>query len=206
MAKITALFWDVGGVMLSNGWDRAARRRAAEHFKLDWEELQDRHELVSTDFETGRLTLEEYLQQTVFYCSRSFTRDDFRALMFAQSKPFPETLSLVEGLAASQKYLMSTLNNESLELNRYRIEQFGLRKHFTVFLSSCFLGVKKPEHTIYRLASQITQRAPDECLFIDDRELNLECAQLLGMRAIRYQNPTQLRQELHRHGVLVELG
>ena len=206
MARITTLFWDVGGVMLSNGWDRAGRRRAAEHFKLDWEELQDRHELVSADFETGRLALEEYLQQTVFYCPRPFTRDDFKAFMFAQSKPFPKTLSIVEGLAASRTYLMATLNNESLELNRYRIEQFGLRKHFTVFLSSCFLGVKKPEHTIYRLATQITQRAPDECLFIDDRELNLECAQLLGMRTIRYQNPTQLRQELQRHGVLVELG
>ena len=206
MARITTLFWDVGGVMLSNGWDRVGRRRAAEHFKLDWDEFQDRHELVSTDFETGRLTLEEYLQQTVYYCPRPFTRDDFKAFMFAQSKPFPKTLSIVEGLAASRTYLMATLNNESLELNRYRIEQFGLRKHFTVFLSSCFLGVKKPEHTIYRLATQITQRAPDECLFIDDRELNLECAQLLGMRTIRYQNPTQLRQELQRHGVLVELG
>ena len=126
--------------------------------------------------------------------------------MFAQSKPLPETLSIVERLAASRKYLMATLNNESLELNRYRIEQFGLRKHFTAFLSSCFLGVKKPEHTIYRLASQITQRAPDECLFIDDRALNLECAQLLGMRTIHYQNPAQLRQELQRHGVPVELG
>ncbi len=206
MAKTTALFWDVGGVMLSNGWDRAGRRRAAEHFKLDWEEFQDRHELVSTDFETGRLTLEEYLQQTVFYCSRSFTRVDFRAFMFAQSKPLPETLSIVERLAASRKYLMATLNNESLELNRYRIEQFGLRKHFTAFLSSCFLGVKKPEHAIYRLASQITQRTPDECLFIDDRALNLECAQLLGMRTIHYQNPARLRQELQRHGVPVELG
>jgi len=206
MAKITVLFWDVGGVMLSNGWDRAGRRRAAEHFKLDWEEFQDRHELVSTDFETGRLTLAAYLQRTVFYCSRSFTREDFRVFLFAQSKPLPETLSIVERLAASRKYLMATLNNESLELNRYRIEQFGLRKHFTAFLSSCFLCVNKPEHTIYRLASQITQRAPDECLFIDDRALNLECAQLLGMRTIHYQNPAQLRQALQRHGVSVALG
>ena len=80
MAEITTLFWDVGGVLLTNGWDRAARRRAAEQFHLDWEEFEDRHDLVVTDFEKGRLTLDEYLQRTVFYRSRSFSQDDFKAL------------------------------------------------------------------------------------------------------------------------------
>lgn len=203
MAEITTLFWDVGGVMLSNAWDRHGRRRAVEQFHLDWEDFQDRHELVNTDFEAGRLTLEEYLQRTIFYRSRPFTRDDFKAFMFAQSRPQPETLALVERLARSGKYLMATLNNESLELNLYRIEQFRLRNFFSAFFSSCFLGVRKPERAIYHRAMQISQRSLDECLFIDDRELNLECAQLLGMHTIRYQNPVQLRQELQRHGVEV---
>ncbi|MDA2914352.1 HAD family phosphatase [Acidobacteriia bacterium AH_259_A11_L15] len=204
MAEITALFWDVGGVMLTNGWDRTGRRRAAEKFDLDWEEFQDRHELVSTDFEAGHLTLEEYLQRTVFYRSRPFTREDFRAFMFAQSQPQPETLAIVKSLAGTKKYLMVTLNNESLELNLYRIEQFGLHQYFDAFFSSCFLGVRKPEHTIYRLASQITQRAAEQCLFIDDRSLNLECAQLMGMRTIHYQNPAHLSQELKRHGIEID--
>ena len=184
MAEITTLYWDVGGVLLTNGWDRAARRRAAEQFHLGWEEFEDRHELVVTDFEEGRLTLDEYLQRTVFCRSRAFSKDDFRVSIFTQSQPLPEVLALVEQLANSGKYLMATLNNESLELNLYRIEQFRLRDYFDAFFSSCFLGVKKPERRIYRLASQITQRALEECLFIDDRALNLECAELLGMRTV----------------------
>jgi putative hydrolase of the HAD superfamily len=201
MAQITALFWDVGGVLLSNGWDRSNRRQAAEHFSLDWEEFQDRHEFVSTDFEAGRLTLQEYLQRTVFYRSRSFTEEEFKKFMFGQSQPHPETLAIAERLAKTGKYLMATLNNESLELNLYRIERFRLRTHFTAFFSSCFLGVRKPDRDIYRQALQISQRQLDACLFIDDRALNLECAQLLGMRTIQYENPSQLRQELERHGV-----
>lgn len=111
MAKIITLFWDVGGVLLTNGWDRAARRRATERFSLDWEDFQDRHELINTDFEAARLTLEEYLQRTIFYRSRSFTKDEFKAFMFAQSQPQPDPLAIVERLARSGKYLMATLNN-----------------------------------------------------------------------------------------------
>ena len=112
-------------------------------------------------------------------------------------------MGIVQRLARSGKYLMATLNNESLELNLHRIEKFQLRDYFAAFFSSCFLGVKKPERAIYRLASQITQRNPDECLFIDDRVLNLECAQSLGMRTIHFRNAAKLTQELQTHGVKV---
>lgn len=201
MAEITALFWDVGGVLLTNGWDRAGRRRAADRFALDWEDFQDRHELLSSDFETARLSLDEYLQRTVFYRSRPFSRDEFKDFMFSQSQPQQETLTIVEHLARSNRCLMATLNNESLELNLYRIKQFGLREYFDAFFSSCFLGVRKPECGIYRLASQITQQPPEQCLFIDDRPLNLECARPLGMHTIHYENPEQLRQGLQQHGI-----
>ena len=201
MGKITSLFWDVGGVILTNGWDRTSRQRAAEQFKLDWDDFQDRQELVIQQLETGQMKLEEYLERTIFYRSRSFTKDEFKAFMFAQSQPKLEAISIVEQLARSGKFLMATVNNESLELNLYRIEKFRLRRYFTVFFSSCFLGVRKPDGAIYRLALEITQRPPEECLFIDDRALNLECAQVLGMRTIRYQNPAQLRHELRSNGV-----
>lgn len=201
MAEITALFWDVGGVLLTNGWDRASRRRAADRFELDWEDFQDRHELLSSDFETARLSLDEYLQRTVFYRSRPFSKDEFKDFMFSQSQPQQETLAIVKDLARSNSRVMATLNNESLELNLYRIEHFRLRDYFDVFLSSCFLGVRKPERAIYHLATQITQQSPDRCLFIDDRELNLECARLMGMRTIHYENPVQLRQWLRQHGI-----
>ncbi len=171
---------------------------------MDWEDFQDRHELINTDFEVGRLTLEQYLERTIFYRSRPFTKDEFRVFMFAQSQSQPDTLAIVERLSRSKKYLMATLNNEPLELNLYRIEQFRLRNYFTVFFSSSFLGVRKPDSGIYRLALQISQRALEECLFIDDRALNLECARLLGMSTIHYQNPALLCDEFQRNGVEVE--
>lgn len=196
MADLKALFWDVGGILLTNGWDRASRRKAVETFGLDAEEFESRHLMVENAFELGQLGLDGYLDRTVFYRPRDFTSEAFKDFMFAQSAPYPEPLAVVERLAHSRRYLMATLNNESLELNLHRISRFGLRRYFTAFLSSCFLGVKKPDEVIYRLALQLTQLAPDESLFIDDRALNLECAERLGMRTIHYQNPAQLEQDL----------
>ncbi len=203
MAEPSALFWDVGGVLLTNGWDRQARRHAAQEYDLDWEELQDRHELVINDFETGRISLDQYLACTVFHRDRGFARDEFTQFMFAQSEAHPETLAIVEQLAGNGTYLLATLNNESLELNRYRIERFGLRNHFDLFLSSCFLGVAKPEEAIYRMALHVTQREPEACVFIDDRALNVERAAALGIRTIHYQDPKQLRRELESLGVAI---
>lgn len=196
MKKITALFWDVGGVLLTNGWDRAARRKLVEQFKLDWEDFEDRHELVNTAFETGQLGLGNYLERTIFYRHRDFTKREVQDFMMAQSQPYPETLAIAKRLADSKNYLLATVNNESTELNLYRIERFGLRNYFTVFFSSCYLGVRKPEEKIYRLALDLTQRDADESVFIDDRVLNVECARHLGIHAIEYEDPTQLQTEL----------
>lgn len=201
MARVDTIFWDNGGVILTNGWDRAARQEGVEKFHLDGEDFEDRHELMLDAFETGQASLDEYLQRTVFYRPRSFTPDEFKAFMFSQSKPYPESLELLKQLAAKQQYILAALNNESREINEYRIAQFGLRDYFVVFLSSCYLHVRKPDEAIYRLALEITQREPAECLIIDDRGLNLECARELGMQTIQFKDVTQLRQELARHGI-----
>jgi putative hydrolase of the HAD superfamily len=199
--KIAAVFSDVGGVLLTNGWDRGSRRNLVEQFGLDWEDFEDRHELVVTAFETGELDLDHYLQRTIFYRPRTFSPQDVKDFMFAQSQPFPESLAIMARLAQTKKYLLATLNNESRELNLYRIERFGLRNYFTAFFSSCFLGMKKPDEAIYRLAVEITQHAPEECVFIDDRGLNLESPQRLGMHTIQFQNAAQLERELRNAGV-----
>lgn len=204
MGDLTTLFWDVGGVILTNGWDRPARRNAIQHFALDGEEFEDRHDLASPAWETGEITLDEYLTRTVFYRARPFSREDFRAFIFGQSRAFPESRAILERMAQSQRYLLATINNEPLELNLHRIEQFDLRRDFTAFFSSCFVRLRKPDVGIYKLALEITQREPQECLFIDDRPLNLECACKLGMRTIIYENPAQLRKELERNGVVLD--
>ena len=201
MPAIRAIFWDVGGVLLTNAWDREQRTIALEHFHLDEEEFHDRHEMVVSSFERGKISLNEYLDRTVFYRERPFTRDAFRDLMFSLSQPFPEVIAFAQKLAASGKYLTSTINNESRELNYYRIEKYGLRTVFRLFISSCFVGFRKPERDIYRLALELTQIPAEECCFIDDRALNLECAVKLGMRTIQMQSLEQLRGDLGKLGV-----
>jgi putative hydrolase of the HAD superfamily len=203
MAKVTTLFWDIGGVILTNGWDRVSRKQAAAQFNLDGEDLEDRHDQYFPALENGQVTLEQYLDRTIFYRPRTFSREQFKEFMFAQSQPYPESLAILEQLARSGRYLLATLNNEPRELNQYRIEQFGLRQDFIAFFSSCYLGARKPDEAIYRLALEVTQRAPEECVFIDDRALNLECARRLGMGTIHFQNAAQLREELSRHGVVI---
>jgi putative hydrolase of the HAD superfamily len=198
---IRAIFWDVGGVLLSNAWDRTQRTTALEHFHLDEAEFHDRHEMVVSSFERGKITLDEYLDRTVFYRTRPFTRDEFRDFMYSLSQPFPEVLSFAQALSDSGKYFMGTINNESRELNYYRIEKCGLRKMFRLFVSSCFVGFRKPERDIYRLALETTQIPAEACCFIDDRALNLECATKLGMKTIEMQNVEQLRADLVKLGV-----
>lgn len=201
MPSIRAIFWDVGGVLLTNAWDRSERTKAVDHFHVNPEEFHDRHELVVSSFERGKITLNEYLTRTVFYEPRSFTVDAFRDYMFSLTQPFPEVLDFAKSLTDSGKYLIGTINNESRELNNFRIEKFGLRKIFRVFVSSCFVGLRKPERDIYRVALEITQFPADQCCFIDDRSLNLECAAQLGMHTIQMQSLKQLRADLAKVGV-----
>lgn len=203
MSDVTALFWDVGGVILTNGWDRRSRAAAARKFGIDWEEFEDRHDLAFPAFETGRITLDTYLQRTVFYRKRSFTREEFTDFISAQSAEFPDSRAVLSDVAATGKYLLATINNEPLEINERRIREFNLRREFKAFFSSCYLGVRKPDEGIYKLALEVTQCEPGESLFIDDRELNLECAKQLGMRTIHFQNAAQLRQDLAANGVMI---
>lgn len=203
LAQITALFWDIGGVILSNGWDRASRSEAATAFQLDAEDFHDRHELSFPAFDAGHITLNEYLDRTLFYRPRRFTREEFTAFMFAQSREFPESRAILDQVVASKKYFIGAINNEPLELNEYRIQAFNLRKDFQVFFSSCYVHLRKPEELIYRVALAVTQRPPGQCIFIDDRLLNLENPRRLGMNVIHYQNPQQLRTELRNFGIEV---
>ena len=201
MPKVTTLFWDVGGVLLTNAWDHTERNRALVQFELDEVDFNDRHQMLVSSFERGKITLDEYLERTIFYRTRTFSREAFKDYMFSLSRPKTDVLEIARSLSKSGKYLMCTLNNESKEMNLYRLEKFHLREMFSLFVSSCFVGLRKPEADIYRLALDIAQKLPEECCFIDDRPLNLESASRLGMHVIQMQNPEQLRADLEKLGV-----
>lgn len=157
--------------------------------------------MLVSSFERGKIGLDEYLQRTVFYRERPFSVDSFKQYMFSRSQPHAETLELARSLANRGSLLMASINNESTELNAYRIETFGLREIFDLFVSSCFVGLRKPEVGIYRLALDVTQFPPEECCFIDDRPLNLDAAKALGMHTIKMVDVPQLRSQLMELGV-----
>jgi putative hydrolase of the HAD superfamily len=202
MADISTVLWDVGGVLLTNGWDHAERAAVLRHFELDADAFEQRHELVNDAWEKGFMTAEQYLLQTVFYQPRPFTPAAFLEEMKQQSVLLPHgALRILQELAASDELELAILNNEARELNDYRIESFQFGRYFDVFLSSCYLGLRKPDPRIFDLALDVLQRDPEEVVFIDDRAHNCEAAQALGIHAIRYQDEAQCVQALERLGL-----
>lgn len=199
------MFFDIGGVLATNGWDREQRRTAIEKFGLDEAEFQFRHEEMVGPLEQGQISLEEYLDITVFHEPRSFSRDEFRNFVFEQSKPFPETIEIARALAEGCTYWVMTMNNESEELNRHRICTFGLDEFFDAFLSSCWLGLRKPARRFYDRALGISEARPAESVFIDDRPQNLAPAERMGMHTIHYQSASQLADDLRKLGLQFNL-
>jgi len=199
MAIIRMLFWDIGGVLLSDAWDHEERDLAVGRFLLDKMEFESRHKELVPAFEEGKLSLDDYVERTVFYQPRTFSREEFKQFMFSLSRPKPQALELAHEL--SRKYAMATLNNESRELNQYRIQQFKLTDSFHLFISSCFVGMRKPDERIFRLALDLTQQSAEESCFIDDRAENLAGAEKAGLQTVLAKDAQQLRRDLQTLGV-----
>ena len=181
---ITTLFLDIGGVLLNNGWDHHARRRVAKHFNLEWAEMEERHRLTFETHEEGKLTFEEYLGRVVFYRKRAFTRAQFRRSMCAQSKPYPEMIELVAGLKIRHGLKIAVVSNEAREVNAYRIRKFKLAAFVDSFVSSCFVGVRKPDADIFRLALDISQTPAGQVVYIENTPMFVDVAEGLGIRSI----------------------
>jgi putative hydrolase of the HAD superfamily len=203
-AGIDLVLFDVGGVLGSNAWDREQRQTAVERFGLDEGDFQYRHEETVGALEAGQISLDEYLDLAVFCEPRPFTREEFKAFMFAQSVVWPDSVAVARELARSATARMATLNNEGAELNVHRIRAFGLGDVFPTFFTSCWLGVRKPTHEIYARVVGMTQADPTRTLFIDDRTQNLTPAAALGMRTILFRSAPELRQAMQAHGLLLD--
>jgi putative hydrolase of the HAD superfamily len=198
---IQALFLDIGGVLLTNGWDRHARRRACQTFGLDFENVDERHHLTFNTYEEGRLSLDEYLERTIFYEPRTFSHEDFREFMFAQSQPYRETIDLIRRVKAHCGLKIAAVSNEGRELTVYRIEKFQLRELIDFFISSCFVHFRKPDADMYCIASDIAQVRPEFGIFIDDRPMFVEVARGLGFHGIHQMGTEATRQRLAYYGV-----
>jgi len=181
---VKTLFLDIGGVLLTNGWDHRARKRAATHFKLDWAEMQERHELNFETHEEDKITLQEYLDRVVFNQKRPFSRAEFRRFMFAQSKPDAEMIELVRNLKAKYSLKIVVVSNEARELNAYRIQKFKLDRFVDAFISSCFVHLRKPDADIFRLALDIAQVPARQVVYIENTPMFVQIAEGLGIRSI----------------------
>jgi putative hydrolase of the HAD superfamily len=187
-APVTALFLDIGGVMLTNGWDRKSREAAAKQFGLDLDELNDRHRMTFDTYEAGKLSLDEYLKRAVFYQERTFTLDDFKKFMYDQSVAYPEMIELIKALKAKYKLRIAVVNNEGREINEHRIRAFKLNEFVDFFISSCFVHFRKPDADIWKVALDIAQVPRAEVVYIDDRMMFVQVAQGLGLRGICHSN------------------
>ena len=202
IGPIQAIFWDCGGVLLTNGWDHCERAAVLRQFSLESDAFEQRHPEANDAWEKDEISVEEYLLRTVFYAPRPFSVQQFVVAMQAQSQIlYAENMDTVRAMAASKKYTMALLNNEARELNDYRIRAFDLRRYFSCFFSSCYVGLRKPDAGIFQRALDILQCDSVEALFIDDRKANVDAAASLGMHAIQMQTPAQLREELTRLGI-----
>ena len=204
---ITCLFLDIGGVLLTDGWDRHARKRAAANFSLELAELEDRHQLTWNTHQAGKLTLEEYLGRVVFFQKRPFTRTQFRRFMFAQSKPYSEMIELVTQLKTRYRLKVAVVSNEGRELNEYRIRKFKLGELVDFFVSSCFVGLLKPDVDIFHLALDIAQTPAPQVAYIENTAMFVDIAQGLGMRSILHTDCASTRAKLgalglHDDGIL----
>jgi len=198
---ITCVFLDIGGVLLTDGWDHHARKRTATHFKLNWAEMEEQHHLTFDTYEEGKLTLEEYLGRVVFYQKRSFTRAQFKRFMFAQSKPYPEMIDMFAQLKVRYGLKIAVVSNEARELNAYRIRKFKLDAFVDSFISSCFVHIRKPDVDIFQLALDIAQAPARQIVYIDNTPMFVQIAADLGIRSILHTDYRSTRAKLASFGL-----
>ena len=202
--KITTLFLDIGGVLLTNGWDRHMRRSAAEKFELDFEDMDERHHLTFNTYEEGDLSLDEYLSRVIFHQKRQFTREDFKAFMFAQSKPDTGMINLMKGLKKQYGLKIAAISNEGRELTVYRVKKFDLGSFIDFFISSCFVHFRKPDLRLYNLALDCAQVSTRESVYIDDRKMFVEVAEEIGLNGIHHKTYDSTRESLESLGLKIE--
>ncbi len=201
-APVAALFLDVGEVLLTNGWDRGMRRRAAEVFGLDYADMDERHHLTFDTYEEGKLDLAEYLRRVVFYQSRRFSQQEFIDFMFAQSRPYPDMIELARDLKARYGLKLVAVTNEGREITAYRTQKFELGSFIDIFVSSCYVHIRKPDIDIYRIALDVAQVPAEQVVYVEDRAMFVEVAETLGIRGIQHVGYQSTRQALAQVGLL----
>lgn len=201
MTGITHLFTDLGGVLLTNGWDRGLRKVVAAHFEVDAAEMDERHHLTYDTYESGKISLSEYLRRVIFWEPRDFTEQQVVDFMLAQARCFPEMIDLVKRIKERNHLKVAVVSNEGRELTADRIQRFGLKEFVDFFIVSSYVHFRKPDEDIFRVALDIAQAQPDEVVYLDDRHMFTEVASRMGLRALWHQGYETTRAALEELGL-----
>jgi putative hydrolase of the HAD superfamily len=202
--EISALFVDIGGVLLTNGWDHNSRQKGAEKFDLNYHDMNERHHLTFDTYEEGKLSLDEYLNRVIFYKERSFSRRTFKDFMFAQSQPYPEMLNLLRDLKRQYRLRIAAVSNEGRELTVYRIRKFELGQIIDFFISSCFVHFRKPDRDIYQMALDVSQISAEKVIYLEDREMFVDEARSLGINGVVHTDYKSTKQALEAYGLVLK--
>ncbi len=200
---ITTLFLDIGGVLLTNGWGKEQRNNAIKHFKLDSDEMNERHHLTFDTYEEGKLTLTEYLERVVFYTKRKFSQAEFIKFMMEQSIEFPECIKYFMQLKNRNELKIIAVSNEGREINAYRIKEFKLDELFDTFVSSSYVHLRKPDADIFQMAIDVSNTTPKHSIYIDDRLMFVQVARKLGMNGVHHENLNSTQKELKKYGLSI---
>jgi putative hydrolase of the HAD superfamily len=184
--SVKILFFDIGGVLLSNGWGHESRKEASEKFGLDYEEVDALHSFIFNVYEIGSISLDEYLDTVVFNHPRDFAREDFKEFIYRQSVELPDTLQWLKEWKKGCGFRIISINNEGKELNDYRVKKFKLHECFDAFISSCEVKMRKPDPGIFNLAMGVALAQPSQCVYFDDRIMFVRAAQKLGIRSFQH--------------------
>lgn len=202
--NITTLFIDIGGVLLSNGWGHEFRQKTADRFHLDKAEMEERHGIMFVTYEEGRITLDQYLNRVIFYKKRDFTFEEFRDYMFSLTTPHKEMIAFIKKVKQQYNLKIIAVSNEARELNEYRIKTFELNGFIDFFVSSCYVGMRKPDAAIFQLALDGAQVPVDEIAYIDDVKMFVEVATDLGIKSICHKEYASTAKALANWGLTIK--
>ncbi len=203
-SRFRVLYSDIGGVLGTNGWDTDLRNKVAQRFRLDPEEIQARHRLMFDSFERGYITFDEYLSHVFFGSPRDFTLEQVREFTFAQSVPWPENIDFFARVRRANDLKLALISNEGEAITQYRVRKFGLRELADFLVISHFVHFRKPDREIWQLALDLAQATPQECIYVDDREMFAEIAAGLGFTAIRHTSIENTKRQFRELGLSVE--
>ena len=200
---IKTLFVDIGGVLLTDGWSHDSRKLAVNEFNLDSKEMETRHSQVFETFELGKLTIQEYLKLVVFHEKRHFTPMQFQEFILARSEPDLKMIGMIRQLKAKYGLKIVVVSNESRELNDYRIQKFRLNEFVDSFISSCYVGLRKPDADIFQLALDISQTPAEQVVYIENTPMFIGIAENFGIHGICHIDYKSTCKQLKSYGLEV---